>query len=147
MTDLPTLLDGLSRKGVFLHPPASFVRRAQAVADLAERGLALPADYQAFLERADGLEGLGVFLFGSDGLPRSERHEPQPGLALQNVMREGQLPDGATLVGKTVEHLWIVYDHGGRQYQLRDGLTGDVFSTYPSIERLLQALLSGQPLF
>lgn len=147
MTSLPAVLARLSARGVFLHPPASLERRALALADLSDRGLFLPPDYQFLWEHCDGLEGLGVFLFGASGLPREEGHEPQPGIALQNSLREGQLPDGMLLVGKTVEHLWIVYDPSGREYQLRDGLTGDVFATFPGLLDILSAVARGEALF
>ncbi len=144
---LPDVARELAQKGACLHPAVSFERRALAMGDLADRGLLVPADYQELWGLCDGLDHGGVFLFGATGLAAEGGHGSFPGIALQNSMREGQLPEGALLVGKTTDNLWIVYSAKDGRYALIDPVSQDEFAQFSGISALLQVLARGGDLF
>ena len=140
-------LRALAQRGAFLHPAVSFEKRALALGDLADRGLLVPADYQEFWGLCDGLDHAGVFLFGAAGLLAEGGHGVSHGIALQNSMREGQLPEGMLLVGKTTDNLWIVCSTLDGKYRLIDPVSRDEFAQFEGILGLLEVLASGRDLF
>ena len=144
---LPEILRELAQKGAFLHPAVSFEKRALAIGDLADQGFLVPKDYQELWGLCDGLDYNGIFLFGAQGLPAEGGHGAFYGIGLQNSMRAGQLPEGALLVGKTPDNLWIAYDGKSGKYSLIDAVSKDEFAEFTGIFELIEILASGRDLF
>lgn len=147
MMTVSEALRQLAQKGAFLHPAVSFEKRALAMGDLLDKGLAVPKDYQEFWGLCDGLDYNGIFLFGAEGLGAQGGHGTFPGIATQNSVREGQIPEGELLVGKTTDNLWILCGGGGGQYRLIDPVVHDEFAGFAGLAGLLEAMASGRDLF